>query len=156
YIVLTRHIKSGFNEFRESLIIYFICTINIIEVIVIHLGIKHYPLYKNVRIVSAVFDFACGSAIIIILLAKPVYMCLFHHNEYYAKWVQQILDDGLARKYDIEEYRTFVSASSYIKVDDSKFQDTNSIVSTTKFVESRDTCTDDTFDTVYKTSRYVV
>ncbi|KAJ1964444.1 hypothetical protein GGI12_001428 [Dipsacomyces acuminosporus] len=115
YIFVTRNIRSSFNEFRESLIIYLVGVTNLLVALFLHFMVKAYPLHKYVRIVSTVCDVLCGCIPVIILLANPVYRCYFDYHEYYVKWLQNVLDDGLARQYEIADRSSCMATPDFMR-----------------------------------------
>ncbi|KAJ1960185.1 hypothetical protein GGI12_003943 [Dipsacomyces acuminosporus] len=157
YIFLTRNITSSFNEFRESLIIYLVGIANLIEVLCLHLFVKHYPLYKNIRIISAVFDLLCVCTPVVVLLANPVYKCLFHKHEYYANWVQKVLDDGLQRQYEFEENQTFLTTPGFMSDDSDKYScKDSSFHYSTSLTEGSVTPVEGSCSSMHKSSRNLV
>ncbi|KAJ1959202.1 hypothetical protein GGI12_004459 [Dipsacomyces acuminosporus] len=123
YMVLIRKIKSSFNEFRESLIIYLVGITIYIDLVVLHVTVKKFPLNKNVRIVTTIFDIINAANPIWVFLAKPIYKCLFHHDEYLKEWLLKLCSDDLINEYAIHDHfvRTNLEAQrKFEKVGNSK------------------------------------
>ncbi|KAJ1960183.1 hypothetical protein GGI12_003941 [Dipsacomyces acuminosporus] len=117
---LIRNIRTSFNEFRESLIIFFGASAMVIELVSLHLGVPKFSMYRTVRILCATFDTLCILLPIWTLLGKPLYMCLFRHDEYLEKWLQVLASDGLSKVYKLQEGQEGVSTSSYSRMDSSQ------------------------------------
>ncbi|KAJ1959729.1 hypothetical protein GGI12_004183 [Dipsacomyces acuminosporus] len=113
YIYLTRNIRSSFNEFREGLIIYLVLMADLFVTVFLHIMVKAYPLHKRVRIVSVIVDLLCGCTPVVVLLAHPLYMCYFRHDEYLVKWVGKIREEGMAEVYKLQGITTSMSISAH-------------------------------------------
>ncbi|KAJ1959868.1 hypothetical protein GGI12_004111 [Dipsacomyces acuminosporus] len=109
YIFVTRNIRSSFNEFRESLIIYLVGVTNLLVALFLHFMVKAYPLHKYVRIVSTVCDVLCGCIPVIILLAHPVYMCYFRHDEYLSRWKSKLVAESMVEIYKLQNIDVSIS-----------------------------------------------
>ncbi|KAI8325521.1 hypothetical protein GQ54DRAFT_282883 [Martensiomyces pterosporus] len=118
YLIKIRNIKSSFNEFRESVVIYIVGFSTIIETTMLHGIVPKYPLHKYIRLISACFDFFTGNIVIWIYLGYPAYMCMFHHEEYLKKWLRKLANDGLSKEYDIKEAQIPLSTTSYSRMED--------------------------------------
>ncbi|KAJ1960204.1 hypothetical protein GGI12_003932 [Dipsacomyces acuminosporus] len=118
YVILIRKIKSSFNEFREALVVYATGTFMILVIIVMHIIVPRYPLYRYVRIASATADTIFIISPMWLFLARPVYMCLFNHDEYLATWLQKLSDDGLSKRYKMQEGKEGASTTAYSNMED--------------------------------------
>ncbi|KAJ1963124.1 hypothetical protein GGI12_002241 [Dipsacomyces acuminosporus] len=117
YMVLIRSIRSSFNEFRESLFIFFSASGMVVEIAVLHLGIRGFPLHLYARIVSAVCDTLCIITPVWILLSYPLYQCLFNRDKYLREWVQKLQADGMGIFYDRQDGNPRSSISPYSKME---------------------------------------
>ncbi|KAJ1958389.1 hypothetical protein GGI12_004748 [Dipsacomyces acuminosporus] len=121
YIILIRNIQSSFNELREAIIVYIAGTSMVLIIVIMHLIVDKYPLHRATRISSAAIDTVFIITPMWLLLTKPVYMCLFHRDEYLEKWVQKLADDGLARVYKLQDGQVGgVSTNSYSRMENSR------------------------------------
>ncbi|KAJ1955768.1 hypothetical protein GGI12_005480, partial [Dipsacomyces acuminosporus] len=119
YIVLIRNIRSSFNELGEALIVYMAGTSMILVIIVMHVFDAKYPLHRKVRIASATIDSIFIISPMWLFLAKPVYMCLFHHDSYLEEWQQKLANDGLARVYKLQDGEAAgVSTTTYSRLEE--------------------------------------
>ncbi|KAJ1959669.1 hypothetical protein GGI12_004218 [Dipsacomyces acuminosporus] len=117
YMVLIRNIRSSFNEFRESLFIFFGASAMVVELAVLHLGIKGFALHLYARIISAICDTLCIAVPVWILLSYPLYQCLFNHDQYLLEWVQKLKADGMGKLYDRQEGISGSSTSAYSRME---------------------------------------
>ncbi|KAJ1952515.1 hypothetical protein GGI12_006224, partial [Dipsacomyces acuminosporus] len=101
-IILIRNIRSSFNELREALLTFIIGTINLVFVLVFHIGVKNYPLYVRIRIISCVIDLLTGALPVWIFLTYPVYQCYAHHDEYLRDWLGKLNLDGMHDLYQLQ------------------------------------------------------
>ncbi|KAJ1955633.1 hypothetical protein GGI12_005513 [Dipsacomyces acuminosporus] len=118
-IILIRNIRSSFNELRESIIVYATGSTMIIVITVLHIVQPKFPLRRNTRIASLVTDMVFICSPIWLLLAKPTYMCFFHYDEYLKKWQQKLVDDGLAKQYELQDGESSASGRNYSRMEDS-------------------------------------
>ncbi|KAJ1960483.1 hypothetical protein GGI12_003775 [Dipsacomyces acuminosporus] len=119
YLILIRNIKSSFNEFRESLVIYWIGATNIIETVIFFVLMPTYPFSQKYRILSVAFDIFTTVLPIWVLLVYPVYQRLFNRYEYLEKWQQKLTDDGLTRVYQLQEGGERYSTTNYSRMEES-------------------------------------
>ncbi|KAJ1963063.1 hypothetical protein GGI12_002273 [Dipsacomyces acuminosporus] len=100
-IIRLRNINSSFNEFRESLIIFLIAMGLIVEIGAIHGTHPMFPVEKVYRFITTAFDVVAVNAVILTILAHPVYMCIFHHQDYALKWRMKLNRDQLEKEYEL-------------------------------------------------------
>ncbi|KAI8318343.1 hypothetical protein GQ54DRAFT_252527, partial [Martensiomyces pterosporus] len=102
-VVKIRNIKSSFNEFRESLIIFFIIFATILQLTLLVVFIAMNPYNKDIRLATVSFDFVAGNLMIWLVLVHPVYMCIFHGREYEKRWLRKLAGDGLSKEYEVND-----------------------------------------------------
>ncbi|KAJ1960354.1 hypothetical protein GGI12_003849 [Dipsacomyces acuminosporus] len=121
YIILIRNIKASFNEFRESLVIYFIGSLNIIVTLVFQLGFKKYTLLRSTRFISVTLDVLTATIPIWVLLAKPVFMGLFRHDEYLDEWKAKLVHDHLTKQYELQGGQRIISSQDCSKTNNDTY-----------------------------------
>ncbi|KAJ1964544.1 hypothetical protein GGI12_001355 [Dipsacomyces acuminosporus] len=134
YMLLIRNIRSSFNEFRESLIIYLVGISTYIELVVLHVTVKRFSLNKDIRVITTAFDIVNAANPIWVLLAVPLHKCLFHRDKYLKEWLQKLSSDGLTNEYAIQAMETHLTTASYMKMDSSGSKSTNPNHDTTRNV----------------------
>ncbi|KAJ1641635.1 hypothetical protein J3B02_001769, partial [Coemansia erecta] len=117
-----RNIQSSFNEFYESLAIFVIATLMIIETSVANFVFKYYPLKKNLRMEKTLVDTLATNIIIWLIIAQPVFNCLFNRRKYEAEWLGKLTKDGHKKEYDISSGQHGLS-TAYAKMTNSHFQE---------------------------------
>ncbi|ORX65741.1 hypothetical protein DL89DRAFT_270704, partial [Linderina pennispora] len=115
YYIKIRHIQTAFNEFRESLIVFLLAFATLFQTSLLHSIVPTYPLNRAIRTVSTFLDVACGVTSIWVILAYPVFKCIFYREKYEHEWLAKLARDGLQREYQIESSRTAMS-SDYVKM----------------------------------------
>ncbi|KAI8319043.1 hypothetical protein GQ54DRAFT_341515 [Martensiomyces pterosporus] len=95
-----RNIQSSFNEFHESLIIFVIVMALLLETTIVHAVYPQFPLMRSHRVSKTLFDAVTANVLIWVIIAHPVYMCIFHHSEYEDEWLKKLRRDGLHDVYD--------------------------------------------------------
>ncbi|KAI8321639.1 hypothetical protein GQ54DRAFT_324830 [Martensiomyces pterosporus] len=114
-IIRIRHIKSSFNEFRENLIIFLIIFATTLQLTLLGIFVSLNPFVAAIRLATTCFDFVSGNLVLWILLAHPVFMCMFRRREYEKMWLRKLAADGLAREYGVQEGEG-VSTGSYSRM----------------------------------------
>ncbi|KAJ1959084.1 hypothetical protein GGI12_004527 [Dipsacomyces acuminosporus] len=89
-----RNIQSSFNEFRESLVIFILAVILLLETTIVLSVHPKYPLVRSQRISKTLFDTVISNMIVWVILAQPVYKCVFHRDEYQTEWLQKLVKGG--------------------------------------------------------------
>ncbi|KAI8325522.1 hypothetical protein GQ54DRAFT_308243 [Martensiomyces pterosporus] len=117
YLIKIRNIKSSFNEFRENVFTCFLGVSTILETTIVHVVVPKFPLNSTIRRFSACYDFAAGNLGVWVILAYPVYMCIFHKNEYELDWLTKLASDGLTKEYGVQE-RVYTSTGRYSRMED--------------------------------------
>ncbi|KAJ1951087.1 hypothetical protein FBU59_000364 [Linderina macrospora] len=97
YVVRIRRIKSGLNEFRESLIIYIIAVLCLIQYTVCHAAFKALPLQQTVRCLITALDLIAVNLTMWVFLAYPAYQRMFHREQYLSLWLKKLSRDEFRR-----------------------------------------------------------
>ncbi|KAJ1959873.1 hypothetical protein GGI12_004106, partial [Dipsacomyces acuminosporus] len=100
-IIRLRNINSSFNEFRESLSIFAIVAAIIIEIVVLTAVQPMFLLNRTYRFITTAFDVVGANAITLLILAYPVYMCVFNHHDYEIEWRLKLSKDQLEDEYGL-------------------------------------------------------
>ncbi|KAJ1878870.1 hypothetical protein H4R99_003159 [Coemansia sp. RSA 1722] len=101
-----RNIKSSFNETREITLACFIVFAVLVFTTVMHYTHAHFPLNVQLRVATTTLDHMAVNVLWWLIMAKPLYMCLFHRNEYMREWLHKLRQDGLQRAYDVDSRGT--------------------------------------------------
>ncbi|KAI9479117.1 hypothetical protein LPJ78_005907 [Coemansia sp. RSA 989] len=99
-MIRLRNIQSTFNEFYEFL---FICAFGIAAMVktnVVHYTHPKYPLVRGYRVAETVGDVFVINAILLIIMAYPVIMCVWRKEEYEREWLLRLRTDGLQDMYE--------------------------------------------------------
>ncbi|KAI8319894.1 hypothetical protein GQ54DRAFT_299022 [Martensiomyces pterosporus] len=101
YVYLIRNIQSSFNELHESLLIFLITLVSLLQTTIT--PAIHKPLVAKigVRMSSTWIDFINGNLTIWIVLVHPVYQSVFNRSAYLARWLATLEKDGLKREYEV-------------------------------------------------------
>ncbi|ORX69895.1 hypothetical protein DL89DRAFT_316145 [Linderina pennispora] len=62
-----------------------------------------YTRIQAMRVAATWIDFTNGNLTIWIILAPPLYQCLFHRDKYLQMWLRKLERDGLKHAYDISD-----------------------------------------------------
>lgn len=128
-----RNIQNSFNEFRENLAILIAAMATLIDATVVKMSFKYYSFNQDRRIERTLVDTLGTTVIIWLIIAYPVFMCLFYRRHYEATWLEQLSKDGHHAAYQVGSVNGNLncnnnkrnSASSYTRMDDeSHFQQT--------------------------------
>ncbi|KAJ1644298.1 hypothetical protein LPJ64_004021 [Coemansia asiatica] len=122
-VILTfrlRNIQSSFNEFYESLAIFIIATLMVIETSITNFVFKYYPLMKKPRMEKTLVDIFATNIIIWLIMAQPVYNCLFNRRKYENEWLEKLTKDGHKKEYNVSSGQTGPS-TAYTKMNNSHF-----------------------------------
>ncbi|KAJ1932016.1 hypothetical protein FBU59_006515, partial [Linderina macrospora] len=107
-----RHIHSSFNEFRESLIMTILGLAFCTEMSVVHALYPYYAFQKVVRAVAVMFDLTTSFVSLMLILAFPVFQCMFRREAYLQEWLVTLSRDGLRKEYDIDETNVAAARST--------------------------------------------
>ncbi|KAJ1838126.1 hypothetical protein LPJ73_007173 [Coemansia sp. RSA 2703] len=118
-----RNIQSSFNEFRESLGMFIIAIIVLIDTTVNNFVLPRYPLVLNHRLEKTAVDVLGSNIIIWLILAQPVYNCMFNRRQYESGWLAKLTKDGHKKEYEVSSGQAGLT-TAYAKMNDSEFQDT--------------------------------
>ncbi|KAJ2157799.1 hypothetical protein GGF46_004243 [Coemansia sp. RSA 552] len=97
-----RNIQSSFNEFRESLAIFAVVIVLLIESTVINIHFKEFPLLKARRIEKTCVDVAASTLVVWIFIGYPVYMSIFHRHRYEQQWLERLAKDRQGPSYNMQ------------------------------------------------------
>ncbi|KAJ1664672.1 hypothetical protein EV178_003916 [Coemansia sp. RSA 1646] len=96
-----RNIQSSFNERYETMATLAMAYMTLIKTTAIHAAHPFYLFQKRYRQAETLIDVITSSTIILIMLAYPVYQCIFHRTEYEKHWVRKLRLDGQAARYAV-------------------------------------------------------
>ncbi|KAI7833639.1 hypothetical protein BX661DRAFT_63633 [Kickxella alabastrina] len=97
-----RNIKSSFNEGREMLISCGIIFGALLSATVMNVSRPLYPLSLSLRVITTVLNHFAANALWWIIMAVPMYNCMFNRQEYLNRWILKLRKDGLQNEYDID------------------------------------------------------
>ncbi|KAI8318362.1 hypothetical protein GQ54DRAFT_300455 [Martensiomyces pterosporus] len=100
-MIRLRNIQSSFNELRESLIIFFIALALLLETLIVNVLYPKYPLMMSHRIAITLVDALASSSMVWVIIAHPVYKCIFQREEYEIEWMRKLNRDQLRNEYDV-------------------------------------------------------
>ncbi|KAJ1800213.1 hypothetical protein LPJ59_001252, partial [Coemansia sp. RSA 2399] len=66
-----------------------------------HYTRPEYPLTMGLRIATTTLDHAATNIVWWLIMAVPMYQCLFHRKAYLDAWVAKLRRDGLQREYQV-------------------------------------------------------
>ncbi|KAJ2691485.1 hypothetical protein H4R19_006356, partial [Coemansia spiralis] len=89
-----RNIQSSFNESRESIAIFVVAIVLLIESTVTYIHYKYFVLDLGQRIQKTVIDAVCTNLIIWLIIAYPVFMSIFCRRQYEQKWMATLARDN--------------------------------------------------------------
>ncbi|KAJ1829183.1 hypothetical protein LPJ56_000569 [Coemansia sp. RSA 2599] len=110
-----RNIKSSFNESREITVACFIVFSVLVFTTIMHYTHPRFALDVQLRVATTSLDHIAVNSMWWLIMAKPLYMCLFHKSEYLREWLHKLRHDGLQRAYDVDSRGTsgMVALGSY-------------------------------------------
>ncbi|KAJ1829182.1 hypothetical protein LPJ56_000568 [Coemansia sp. RSA 2599] len=110
-----RNIKSSFNESREIMIACFMVFTTILFATIMHYAYPRFPLNSRLRIATTTLVHIALNSVWWLIMAKPLYMCLFHKEKYLQEWLLKLRQDGLQQAYDVDSRGTsgMVALGSY-------------------------------------------
>ncbi|KAJ2851207.1 hypothetical protein GGI22_005291, partial [Coemansia erecta] len=94
-------IRSSFNESREMLGACAAVFAILIFTTAMHYASPAYPLAMRLRIATTALDHAATNIVWWLVMAVPMYQCLFHRKPYLDAWVAKLRRDGLQREYQV-------------------------------------------------------
>ncbi|KAJ1899171.1 hypothetical protein LPJ66_002280 [Kickxella alabastrina] len=100
---MIRNIKSSFNESREMVATCAIILANLIfATIMVYAPLKNpYPLDTKLRIIYTSLSHSGVNAMWWLVMAVPMYNCMFNRQRYLVFWITKLRDDGLQREYNV-------------------------------------------------------
>ncbi|KAJ1644982.1 hypothetical protein J3B02_000828 [Coemansia erecta] len=101
-----RNIKSSFNESTEITLASFIVFAVLAFTTIMHYTHPRFALDVQLRVATTTLDHIAVNVLWWLIMAKPLYMCLFHRNEYMREWLHKLRQDGLQRAYDVDSRGT--------------------------------------------------
>ncbi|KAI9500815.1 hypothetical protein BX070DRAFT_58675 [Coemansia spiralis] len=120
-----RNIQSSFNEFRESLAIFIIAIVVLIETTITNIAFMYYPLMLHHRLEKTLMDCLAANIMVLLIIGQPVFMCIFNRRKYETLWLEKLTKDGHKAAYDVSSAQGGTTA--YVKMgenDTSMFQNT--------------------------------
>ncbi|KAJ2697709.1 hypothetical protein FB645_005838 [Coemansia sp. IMI 203386] len=118
-----RNIQSSFNEFRESLAIFIVAILTLIDTSVNNFVFRFYPLMMKHRIEKTAVDVLAANIMVWLILAQPIYNCMFNRRKYETGWLEKLTKDGHKKEYDVSSGQAGLT-TAYAKMNDSQFQET--------------------------------
>ncbi|KAJ2518192.1 hypothetical protein H4217_003490 [Coemansia sp. RSA 1939] len=109
-----RNIQSSFNEFRESLALFIMAIIVLIETTVTNMAFLYYPLMLRHRLEKTLMDIIGANVMVWLIIGQPVYMCIFHRRRYETQWLEKLTRDGRKAAYDVSSGQGGTTA--YVKM----------------------------------------
>ncbi|KAJ1946415.1 hypothetical protein GGF37_001181, partial [Kickxella alabastrina] len=97
------NIKSSFNESRKMVATCAIILANLIFAsIMVYAPLKNpYPLGTKMRIIYTSLSHVGVNEMWWLVIAVPMYNCIFNKQRYLEFWVTKLRNDGLQREYDV-------------------------------------------------------
>ncbi|KAJ2556860.1 hypothetical protein EV175_001724 [Coemansia sp. RSA 1933] len=96
-----RNIQSSFNEFRESVAIFLVAICILTESSVTLLGFEYYPLLRKHRLEKTLMDCLGSNIMVWLIIAQPVYNCIFNRRAFEALWLEKLTRDGRKSAYEV-------------------------------------------------------
>ncbi|KAJ1895645.1 hypothetical protein LPJ66_004463 [Kickxella alabastrina] len=144
-----RNIQSSFNEFRESLAIFAVAMIALVESTVTNMVFPKYPLILPRRVEKTFVDVLAANVMIWLIIGHPVFMCLFYRREYETAWLKKLTKDGHKKEYNVSSGK-FGMTAPYTKVNNTTYQGTqlnfDTVDSTNLDYHRDDHCDESTFE----------
>ncbi|KAJ1662702.1 hypothetical protein EV178_005650 [Coemansia sp. RSA 1646] len=109
-----RNIQSSFNEFYESLAIFTVAIIILIESSVTLLGFEYYPLMMRHRLEKTLMDCLGANIMVWLIIGQPVFMCMFNRRRYETQWLEKLTRDGRKAAYEVSSGQGGTTA--YVKM----------------------------------------
>ncbi|KAJ2554373.1 hypothetical protein EV175_002606 [Coemansia sp. RSA 1933] len=94
-----RNIEGSFNERYETMAVMALAYMLIIKTTIIHATHPFFVFNRAYRQSETMLDAIAASMIVWVILAHPVYQCMFHHKEYEKRWINKLRFDGQVDKY---------------------------------------------------------
>ncbi|KAJ1944953.1 hypothetical protein GGF37_001945, partial [Kickxella alabastrina] len=114
-----RGIKSSFDESREMMIAYVIVIAAVTLSTALTYSTPLYHLNVRLRIIYTSLNHIAGNSLWWVIMAKPLYKCLFDRERYLKQWIGKLRDDGLQKEYNVDSNEATAVvhgfSSSYIK-----------------------------------------
>ncbi|KAJ1895127.1 hypothetical protein LPJ66_004773, partial [Kickxella alabastrina] len=96
-----RNIKSSFNESREMMVTCTIMFFVLLFQTIVNYARPLYPLNVRLRIVATALDLFANNVLWWLIMAVPLYNCLFNRQLYLNHWINKLRRDGLQKEYDM-------------------------------------------------------
>ncbi|KAJ2671897.1 hypothetical protein IWW42_003159 [Coemansia sp. RSA 1085] len=123
-----RNIQSSFNEFRESMAIFVIIILLLIESTVINVHFRRFPLQKARRIEKTVVDMAASTLVVWLFIGYPVIMSIFNRRKYEVEWIERLANDRNKGNYKLGPTSNHLSYAEIYDLSDGNkqvFMDSN-------------------------------
>ncbi|KAI7833646.1 hypothetical protein BX661DRAFT_177277 [Kickxella alabastrina] len=109
-----RNIKSSFNERREMMVTCTIIFGALVFMTIMNYTSQFYALKTTLRVVTTVLSHLATNALWWIIMAVPMYNCIFSRQEYVSQWILKLGKDGLQNEYDINPNATGGHSNIYL------------------------------------------
>ncbi|KAJ2761011.1 hypothetical protein H4S06_001432 [Coemansia sp. BCRC 34490] len=94
-----RNIEGSFNERYETMVVMALAYMLLIKTTVVQAAHPYFIFNRSFRQSETLLDAVAACMIVWVILAHPVYQCVFHHSEYEVRWVNKLRFDGQVDKY---------------------------------------------------------
>ncbi|KAJ1946414.1 hypothetical protein GGF37_001180 [Kickxella alabastrina] len=145
-----RNIKSSFNESREMITNGFIIFAFFVFSIVINFKYPTYPMNRNIRILATSIDHFGTHLLWWLIMAVPMYNCMFNRQRYLTHWINKLRKDGLQKKYNIDSdaianngHESLLQATTDRNKDDGLFYATDDYMCTSNVIDFKNTVHND-------------
>ncbi|KAJ1899717.1 hypothetical protein LPJ66_001933 [Kickxella alabastrina] len=101
-----RNIKSSFNERREMMVTRTIIFGALVFMTIVNYVSQFYALQTTLRVLTTVLSHLATNTLWWIIMAVPMYNCIFSRQEYVSQWILKLRKDGLQNEYNIDPNTT--------------------------------------------------
>ncbi|KAJ1899328.1 hypothetical protein LPJ66_002181 [Kickxella alabastrina] len=145
-----RNIKSSFNESREMITNGFIMFAVLIFSLVINFKYPTYPMNRIVRILATSIDHVGTHLLWWLIMAVPIYNCMFNRQRYLSHWINKLRKDGLQKEYNVDSdaianngHESLLQATTGGNKDGGLFYATDNYMCTSNVTDFRNTVHND-------------
>ncbi|KAJ2400769.1 hypothetical protein GGI23_001829 [Coemansia sp. RSA 2559] len=98
-----RSIKSSFDESREMAFACVMILATILFNTIVQFTHPQYAISRGYRVAFTIVDHVTANAVWWVLMAKPIFSCMFRREAYLREWIAQLQQDGLQHQYNLED-----------------------------------------------------
>ncbi|KAJ2777515.1 hypothetical protein H4R18_005119 [Coemansia javaensis] len=99
---MARNIKTSFSETRETVFGCIVVFAILTCVTATMYAAPYYPFSVRLRVMSTVVDHVATNSYLWLVMAKPVFNCMFCREQYLDRWMATLIEDGLELQYDVD------------------------------------------------------